>query len=189
MAEVYAFLADGFELVECMAVVDILRRGKVDVRTVSIGKSYEVTCSHGVRVIADELFDDIAPEKATMLFLPGGKKGTEALAGFRPLISALKKAADNQNRKVAAICAAPTVLGQNGLLAGKKATCYPGMEDRLIEAEYVDDAGVVTDGNIITGRGMGVSVDFGLELLKALRGEQAADIIKHQIQHPETIKK
>lgn len=185
MAEVYAFLADGFEVVECLAVVDVLRRGRVDVKTVSITGKKEVTCSHGVKVIADELFEEINPKDAKCLFLPGGKAGTDALGAFKPLIAALKEAAADDNRRVAAICAAPSVLGQNGILVGRQATCYPGFEDKLVEAEYLNVA-VVTDGNVTTGRGMGVSVDMGLELLSFLRDKETSDRVKAQIQFPGT---
>ncbi len=183
MAEVYAFLADGFEVVECLAVVDVLRRGRVDVKTVSIMGRKEVTCSHGVGVIADELFEDIDPKDAKCLFLPGGKVGTDNLMAYKPLISALKEAAADESRRVAAICAAPSVLGQNGILVGRQATCYPGFEDKLLEAEYVN-TGIVTDGNVTTGRGMGVSVDMGLELLALLRDKETSERIKAQIQYP-----
>ncbi|MCR5743237.1 MAG: DJ-1/PfpI family protein [Lachnospiraceae bacterium] len=187
MAEVYAFLADGFELVECLAVVDVLRRGRVDIQTVSITGNRVVTCSHGVPVTADKLWEEIDASDAKMLFLPGGKKGTDSLAVFKPLIDALKKAAADPDRRVAAICAAPSVLGQNGLLVGRECTCYPGFEDKLIEAEYVPHKGVVTDGNITTARGMGVSTDMGLELLALLRDRALSDTIKAQIQHPDTL--
>lgn len=185
MAEVYAFLADGFELVECLAVVDVLRRGKVDVQTVSVTGKKAVFSAQRVTVEADHLFEEINPSEARCLFLPGGKTGTEALGAYKPLIAALKEAAADGKRHVAAICAAPGVLGQNGILVGRQATCYPGFEDKLIEAEYTG-AGVVTDGNVTTGRGMGVSVDMGLELLAVLRDRKTADRIKAQIQHPDT---
>ncbi len=185
MAEVYAFLADGFEVVEALAVVDVLRRGRVDVKTVSITGKKEVTCSHGVGVIADELLEDIDPKEAKCLFLPGGKVGTDSLMACKPLIAALKCAAADESRRVAAICAAPSVLGQNGILVGRQATCYPGFEDKLLEAEYVN-TGVITDGNVTTGRGMGVSVDMGLELLALLRDRETAERIKAQIQFPGT---
>lgn len=186
MAEVYAFLADGFEIVECMAVVDVLRRGRVEVETVSVTGKRAVKSSHGIEVTADRLWEEIEAENAKMLFLPGGKQGTETLGAFKPLVSALKLAAQDAEKRVAAICAAPSVLGQAGILVGKDATCYPGFEDKLIEANYTG-AGVVTDGNITTGRGMGVSVDMGLELLKLLRGEEIAEHVKKEIQHPKTL--
>jgi 4-methyl-5(b-hydroxyethyl)-thiazole monophosphate biosynthesis len=185
MAEVYAFLADGFEIVEALAVVDVLRRGKVEVETVSVSGKREVTCSHGITVLADKLLEEIDPGQARCLFLPGGMPGTLHLGACRPLVEALKAAAADEERHVAAICAAPSVLGQNGILVGKEATCFPGFEDKLIEAEYTG-AGVVTDGNVTTGRGMGVAVDLGLELLKILRGADTALDIKKKIQHPDT---
>lgn len=186
MAEVYAFLADGFELVEALAVVDVLRRGGVDVQTVSITGKKEVMSAQRVAVIADLLLDEAQLSEAECLFLPGGKAGTEALGACKPLVAALKEAAADERRHVAAICAAPSVLGQNGILVGREATCYPGFEDKLIEAEYTG-AGVVTDGNVTTGRGMGVSVDMGLELLTVLRGSGVSEQIRAQIQHPSAI--
>lgn len=185
MAEVYAFLADGFELVECLAVVDVLRRGGVDIQTVSITGKREVVSAQRVAVAADRLFEEVSPSEAKCLFLPGGMPGTTALGACRPLVAALKEAAADRNRHVAAICAAPSVLGQNGILVGREATCYPGFEDKLIEAEYTG-AGVVTDGNVTTGRGMGVAVDMGLELLAVLRDRETSDQVKAQIQHPDT---
>ncbi len=186
MAEVYAFLADGFELVECLAVVDVLRRGGVDVCTVSIMGKKQVKSAQQVTVLADALYDEVNVLEARCLFLPGGKVGTDNLGAFRPLVEELKRCAADEHRHVAAICAAPSVLGQNGILVGKEATCYPGFEDKLIEAEFTG-AGVVTDGNVTTARGMGVSVDMGLELLKVLRDRETSDKIKAQIQHPDTI--
>lgn len=181
MALVYAFMADGFEIVECLAVVDILRRGRVEVETVSITGNRTVTCSHNIPVVCDRLLEEIDIDSAKCLFLPGGKVGTMALAACRPLVEALKKAAKDPERHVAAICAAPSVLGQNGILVGKSCTCYPGFEDKLIEAEYTGEA-VVTDGNVTTGKGMGVSIEMGLELLRVLKGPEKALEIKKQIQ-------
>jgi 4-methyl-5(b-hydroxyethyl)-thiazole monophosphate biosynthesis len=185
MTEVYAFLAEGFEIVECLAVVDVLRRGGVEVQTVSVTGTRAVTSSHKVTVLADALLEEIDLSGARCLFLPGGMPGTTNLGACKPLVAALKVAAADPDRHVAAICAAPSVLGQNGILVGKEATCFPGFEDKLIEAEYTG-AGVVTDGNVTTGRGMGVAVDMGLELLKVLRSKEVSENVKKKIQHPDT---
>ena len=181
MSKVYAFMANGLEEIECLAVVDILRRAGVECETVSITAEREVTGSHGIRVIADRCWEEIAIGEDDVLFLPGGMPGTKYLGGFAPLCDVLKKHAAVGGR-MAAICAAPSVLGDLGLLVGKKATCYPGFEERLLGAVYVSD-GVVTDGNVTTARGMGFAIDLGLELVKLLSGEEQARNLKAAIQH------
>ena len=181
MSKVYAFMANGLEEIECLAVVDILRRVGIECETVSITAEREVTGSHGIRVIADRCWEEIAIGEDDVLFLPGGMPGTKYLGGFAPLCDVLKKHAAVGGR-MAAICAAPSVLGDLGLLVGKKATCYPGFEERLLGAVYVSD-GVVTDGNVTTARGMGFAIDLGLELVKLLSGEEQARNLKAAIQH------
>lgn len=184
MKKVYAFLADGFEIVECMAVVDVLRRGGLDVVTVSITDDVKVTSSHKVIVLADTVLKDIDASDADCLFLPGGMPGTTNLMACKALAEILKKA--SEETVISAICAAPSVLGQLGLLVGKTCTSFPGFEDKLIEADY-RVCGVVKDGNVVTGRGMGVAVDMGLALLEVLADEETAAKIKAAIQHPDTL--
>lgn len=181
MSKVYVFMADGLEEIECLAVVDILRRAGVDCETVSITGDDWITGSHNIRIITDKLWNEIEICDEDVLFLPGGMPGTKYLGGFAPLCDVLKKHAAVGGR-MAAICAAPSVLGDLGLLAGKKATCYPGFEERLVGATYVSD-GVVTDGNVTTARGMGFAIDLGLELVKLLNGEEQARNLKAAIQH------
>ena len=181
MSKVYAFMADGLEEIECLAVVDILRRAGVECETVSITGDDWITGSHDIRIIADKLWKEIGISDEDVLFLPGGMPGTKYLGEFQPLCDALKKHAAAGGR-MAAICAAPSVLGDLGLLAGKKATCYPGFEERLTGAEYVRD-GVVTDGNVTTARGMGFAVDLGLELVRLLKGETVSAQLKAAVQH------
>ena len=181
MSKVYAFMANGLEEIECLAVVDILRRAGIECETVSITAEREVTGSHGISVITDRCWEEIAIGEGDVLFLPGGMPGTKYLGGFAPLCDVLKKHAAVGGR-MAAICAAPSVLGDLGLLVGKKATCYPGFEERLLGAVYVSD-GVVTDGNVTTARGMGFAIDLGLELVKLLSGEEQARNLKVAIQH------
>ena len=127
MAEVYAFLADGSEEVECLAVADVLVRAGIKVTLVSISNNKEVTGSHGFTIVADTTIGEIDFEQADLLFLPGGMPGTKRLSECRPLCDALVKA-NEEGRRLAAICAAPSVLGGLGILKGKTATCYPGFE-------------------------------------------------------------
>ena len=181
MAKVYAFLAEGLEEVECLAVVDVLRRSEVDVTMVSITGAMEVTGSHGIRFMADALFEEVNPNVADVLFLPGGMPGTNNLKAHEGLREAIERA-NKQGRRVAAICAAPSVLGSMGLLKGRTATCYPGFEEQLTGVSYTSQ-GVVTDGNITTGRGLGYALDLGLELIRLLQGPQQAQKIAAAIQY------
>ncbi len=172
----YAFLATGFEEVEALAVVDALYRSKINVKTVSVTGDKMVTSSHGITIMADLLFDDIKDNEADLLFLPGGIPGTPNLAAHEGLCQMLTKHYE-AGRHVAAVCAAPSVLGQLGFLKGKKATCYPGFEDKLDGAIVLTgDRSVrfVTDGNVTTSRGMGTSVELGIELVRILTDEKTA---------------
>ena len=181
MSKVYAFMAEGLEEVECLAAADVLIRGGVEVTLVSVGASKEVTGSHGFRIIADKLFSEVNPEDADVLFLPGGMPGTRNLGACRLLCDSLLRA-NEQGKKIAAICAAPSVLGDLGILNGKTATCYPGYEERLTGAIHTD-AGVVTDGNVTTARGLGYALDLGIELLRILKNEETALQVKKSIQY------
>lgn len=182
MSKVYIFFADGFEEIEALAVVDVLRRGGVETLMVSVTDSEYVTSSHKVTVKCDIRFDEADCLNGDMLVLPGGMPGTNALMAHEGLRELLFQYRDS-GKKLAAICAAPSVLGMNGLLKGKKAICFPGFEDKLLGAEPETDKKVVTDGNIITAKGMGVAVEFGLEILKALEGEAAAEKVASAIQY------
>jgi len=179
MSEVSVFLADGFEEIEGLTAVDLLRRAGIQVETVSIMGKKKVVGSHQIIVKADKKFDKADFTQTEMLVLPGGLKGTQNLkahAGLRKLLLDF----DAKGKYLAAICAAPTIFGSLGLLKGRKATSYPGMEDGLIGAEAVKEAAVV-DGTIITGRGMGASVEFALKLIEALRDRETAEQIAQQI--------
>ena len=176
---VYLFLANGFEEIEALCPLDLLRRAKVDVTTVGIGTDC-VTGSHGITVhadIPDTCFRDSTPE---MVILPGGMPGTTHLDAS-PVVDAALKAAVRNNAYVAAICAAPMILGKRGLLRGLKATCFPGFEGDLEGAVEIGGS-VVRDGRIITARGMGVAQEFGLELVRVLRGDKVADELRAAIQ-------
>ena len=184
MSKVYTFLANGFEEVECLAVVDLLRRANVDVVMVSITNNKYVTGSHSITVQADALFDDadIDFSDADMLFLPGGMPGTKYLAAHEGLISLIKDSY-KKDKYLAAICAAPIIYGELNLLSGRHATCYPGYEGKCMGA-IMEKSGVVTDGRIITARGLGFAMDLGLELIRILQNEEQASQIKSAIQHP-----
>ncbi len=162
----YVFLAEGFEEIEALAVVDILRRCKIEVQTVSISENLQVTGSHGIPVMADVSLTQLDASTAKAFILPGGLPGADNLQACSPLKAALQQAAKKE-KIVAAICAAPKVLGAFGLLHGKKATCYPGYEPELLGATPVTDK-VVQDGNIITSQGVGTACEFAFALAKAL---------------------
>ncbi len=180
-AVVYACMADGLEEVECLAAVDVMRRCGIEVKLVSMSGKPLITGSHGITITADILWEDTIPGEADCIFLPGGMPGTKHLAEHEGLSQALKQAIAEE-RRVAAICAAPSVLGRLGLLQGKKATCYPGFEDSLTGAEYTKQ-GVVTDGLITTARGLGYALDLGLELAALLVGKETAAKVKESIQY------
>ena len=175
----YIFFANGFEEVEALSVVDILRRGGVTVEMVSIDNSDYVTSSHNVTLKMDKHINEIDKNAADIIILPGGMPGTTNLANCSELTDMIKSY-NSEGKRIAAICAAPTVFGGLGLLNGKKAICYPGMEDKL-EGALVTVEEVVTDGNITTSRGLGTAIPFGLELLKLLVSEEAADKISNAI--------
>mgnify|MGYP005919008703 CR=1 FL=1 len=173
MAVVYAFLADGLEEVECLATADVLIRAGVKVKLVSITGKKEVKGAHGFGIHADTLLHEIDPMKADLLFLPGGMPGTKNLMACKPLCDALVQS-DAAGKRLAAICAAPMVLGKLGLLKGRKATCYPSFEQYLEGAECVSEP-VVRDGNIITGMGPGAAMEFALAIVDLLVGKEKVD--------------
>jgi 4-methyl-5(b-hydroxyethyl)-thiazole monophosphate biosynthesis len=177
---VYIFLADGFEEIEGLTVVDLLRRVNVKINMVSVTGSSIVTGAHGIGIEADILFEEADFSDAEMLVLPGGMPGTVNLMRHEGLGKLITKAADD-GKILAAICAAPRVLGSLGLLRGKKATCYPGTEDASFRADYRYE-NVVEDGNIITSRGLGTAIDFALALVTRLKGgDEAARLAKSVI--------
>ena len=181
MAEVYAFLADGLEEVECLAAVDVLIRGGVSVKLISISDKRDVTGSHGFRITADAVLDEVDLDGADVYFLPGGMPGTTHLGNCKKLCDALVKA-EKEGKRLAAICAAPSVFGELGLLNGKKATCYPGFEKSLKGASHTSQ-GVVTDGAVTTARGLGYALDLGIELLSLLTSRENGEAVKAAIQY------
>jgi 4-methyl-5(b-hydroxyethyl)-thiazole monophosphate biosynthesis len=176
MAKVYVFLADGFEDVEALIPVDVLRRGGVEVLTVSTNPDVMVESAHGVSICADIMFDEANYSDADLLMLPGGMPGASNLFAHEGVCEAVK-AQFAAGKKVSAICAAPAVvLAQLGILDGKKATCYPGFEKMLTKAEYTGDL-VTVDGNITTAEGPAAAFPYAYELLAQLVDKQTSDQI------------
>ncbi|MDY3068807.1 MAG: DJ-1 family glyoxalase III [Parabacteroides sp.] len=173
MKKAFVFLADGFEEIEALGTVDVLRRAGIEVTTVSINNEKCVKGAHNITVTADICFGEASFDGADALILPGGMPGSKNLNECEPLKEALLQQY-RENRIVAAICAAPLVLGGLGLLKGKKATCYPSFEPTLIGAEVTSEP-AVTDGNVITGKGPGFVFDFALALVAAIKSEAVAE--------------
>ncbi len=166
------FFADGFEEIEALTIVDVLRRAEIETRMVSIMGSRRVVGAHGVVVEADVIFKEAGNAPAEMLVLPGGMPGAENLMNFEPLNQELVRYSLGK-KWLAAICAAPMVLGQKGLLDGKDATCYPGFAKYLKGANVTGDRVVVSD-KVVTAKGPGCATEFALKLVEVLRGEEAA---------------
>lgn len=177
---VFCFLADGFEELEAIAPVDMLKRAGIDVVTVGVtGKN--VTGSHGVTFVSDITEEELVlTDELEAVFLPGGMPGTLNLEKSERVQSAIDYAVNN-GKLICAICAAPSVLGHKGLLKGKKATAYPGFEKDL-EGAVVNGDFVVRDGNFITAKGAGVATEFGLAIVSSLVGEEKSQQIKAAIQ-------
>jgi protein deglycase len=175
MKKLYLFLATGFEETEAIAVLDVLRRAGLDVQSISISDSTLVTGAHGITVQADLLLESFDLSDADMLILPGGMPGTRNLNSNEALKSLLTEHA-KKGKDLAAICAAPMVLGQLGLLEGKEATCYPGNEQQLKGAR-ISEYMVVQDDRLITAAGPGVALDFALQIVEFYLGEEKAEDI------------
>ncbi|MEE0969900.1 MAG: DJ-1 family glyoxalase III [Clostridia bacterium] len=175
---IYMFLAEGFEEVEALCPLDLLRRAGADVKTVGVGGEM-ITGSHGICVRADMREDEFSDSDPEMIILPGGMPGTKNLGLSLTVGNAIDNAYKN-NAYIAAICAAPSLLGERGLLDGREATCFPGFEGFLLGAR-LSDKRVVADGKIITAAGMGVALDFGLALVAALYGEEKAELLKKAV--------
>lgn len=179
MSKVYVFLADGFEEIEGLTVVDLMRRAGIEVTTVSIKEDTAIEGSHHILLRADTTFGICDFSDADMLVLPGGGLGTENLEKCEPL-GKLVTSYCEKGGKIAAICAAPRVFAGLGLLNGKKATCYPSVMEELTGAVKSEDA-VVVDGNITTSRGLGTAIDFSLELITQLISKEKADEIAESV--------
>lgn len=173
------FLAEGFEEIEALTVVDILRRAGIEITMVSVDGNMEVRGSHGIIVRADAPFDAVKFDETDMLILPGGKLGTQNLEKTTALTDKLLEF-NSAGRLISAICAAPGIFGRLGILKGRKACCYPGCEEDSWEAEILTTE-TVTDGNVLTSRGMGTAIPFALEIVARFNGREAADAMARQI--------
>ena len=176
---IYVFLANGFEEVEALAPVDILRRAELEVKTVGVGGK-TVTGSHGITVTADIEEKDVTTDDMEMMILPGGMPGTLNLERS-PIVTVCAEYCVRNDVYLAAICAAPSILGHMGLLKDREAICFPGFEGELRGAK-ISDKPVCVDGKIITAKGMGVSTEFGLTLAALMAGQHEADHIRASIQ-------
>ena len=172
---VYIFLAEGFEEIEALAPLDLLRRAGVGVKTVGVG-SKTVIGSHSIPVVADMLDSELFDDSPEMVILPGGMPGTLNLNASEVVHGAIRAAVES-GAYVCAICAAPLILGRLGLLSGKEAICYPGFEDELVGATISKNT-VAVDGKIITAKGMGAAIDFGLTLVSILKGNEVAENLR-----------
>ena len=177
MKTIFVFLAEGFEEIEALTPVDVLRRAGLSVETVSVMEEQVVTGAHGVPVLADKMFADINPEDAEMILLPGGMPGATNLDAHEGLSQMILDFA-KEEKPLAAICAAPLVFGNRGLLNGKKATCYPGCETYLQGADYTA-ALVERDGNFITAKGPGAALEFAFAIVEKYCGCQMVNDLKH----------
>lgn len=172
MRESFVFLSEGFEELEAISVVDVMRRAGMPVKTVSITSSLQVTGAHGVSVKADVLYDNTLFSDPEWLVLPGGMPGATNLYDFSPLQGLLERQAKSPDGYIAAICASPAVvLGRLGLLKGRKATCYPGFE-KMLEGAHHDDDPVVVSGRFVTGNGPSNAVRWALAIVSVARGEE-----------------
>lgn len=176
----YMFFANGFEEVEAIAALDVIRRAGIDIKSVGVG-SKTVTGSHGITVVCDVTNDEINTfDGVEGVILPGGMPGTTNLYADETVNKAVDYCAEN-NLLLAAICAAPLILGRKNLLVGKEAICFPGFEDELIGAAISDDY-VCTCDNIITARGMGSAVNFGVAIVAYFKGQNFAAELKSGLQ-------
>lgn len=177
----YVFLANGFEEIEALAPVDVMRRAGLSVTTVSVTNNQIVIGAHGIPVVADAMFDELNYTDASLLFLPGGLPGATNLEAHAGLCQLLTAKATQEDVVISAICAAPLVLGGLGLLNGKRATCYPGFEDTMQGAEYTAEK-VTVDGNIFTACGPAAAWDLGFTFVKHFCGDGKAEELRKGMQ-------
>ncbi len=179
MNELLVFLADGCEECEALITVDILRRAGLDTVTVSITDSYEIVSSHKIPIKADKLLSEVDLDAAEMLILPGGMPGTTNLEKCEKLMAAVDKF-NKEGRPVSAICAAPGIFGRRGILEGRTATSYPTVVGELRGAKTTEES-VACDGNVITSRGLGTAIDFGLAIVEKYKGRAESEKIASAI--------
>ena len=176
----YIFFADGFEEVEAVATLDVIRRAGIEIESVGIG-SDTITGSHNMKFVCDRLCNEIKPDSSLEgIILPGGMPGTTNLMNS-PVVNEFIDYCSSNSLLICAICAAPIILGKKGLLNGKNAICFPGFENELIGANISNEF-VCKDGNIITAKGMGSAINFGLEIVAAVKDKPFADNLKSTLQ-------
>ena len=179
---IYMFLAEGFEEIEALCPLDLMRRAGLSVTTVGVGGEY-ITGAHAITVRADitdrDFYAHSAQNETEMVFLPGGMPGTLNLGASEVVTDAIRSAAEDK-KYIAAICAAPSILGKMGLLLSKEAICYPGFEAQLEGAE-ISDKRVVLDGNILTAAGMGAALDMGIEIVRIFCGDEKANALRSAV--------
>ena len=176
----YMFFAEGFEEVEAIATLDVIRRAGIEIYSVGVG-GQTVTGSHNISVICDKTESEITPDSSLAgIILPGGMPGTTNLMKNSVVDGFINYCTEN-NLYICAICAAPMILGRKGLLNDKEAVCFPGFEDELTGA-VISDKFVCRDGRIITAKGMGSAVNFGIEIVSAIKGEEAAFALRSTLQ-------
>lgn len=173
MKKAYVHFAEGFEEIEALTIVDVLRRAEIPTEMVSVTGHRQVAGAHGIKIITDVVFEDVNYDEAAMIILPGGLPGAKNLQDHQGLSKIIEQKASNKE-PIAAICAAPMVLGDLGILKGKDAVCYPGFENHLQGANVKSDLSLKSE-NIITGRGPGAAINFSLEIVKELKGENMAN--------------
>ena len=176
---VAVFFANGYEEIEALTVVDLTRRAGIETWMVSITDEKMVTGSHGISVSMDKTLTEVNFDEVEMIVLPGGMPGTLNLEACEPLMDKVKEF-DKAGKYISAICAAPTVFGHLGLLNGKKACCYPSMEEGLVGAEVTYES-TATAEHILTSRGMGTAIDFGLQIIAKFQGQEAANEMAKKI--------
>ena len=177
--KVFVHLAEGFEEIEAMATIDILIRGELDVEIVSVTGEKIVKSVRGIGVQCDKLFEEVDYSEGGMIVLPGGIPGVDNLGAHAGLVEQLK-AYKEQGKWIAAICAAPIILHDNGLIEGKTLTCFPGVGDDFKEANVVEDI-VAVDGKLITSQGPGTAIEFGLKILELLKGKEMSDYVRGRL--------
>ncbi len=188
--ESFLFLAEGFEEIEALSAVDVMRRAGINVKTVSITRALQVKGAHGITVNADVLYDNTLFKNAKWLVLPGGMPGATNLYEFAPLQGLLRRQAELPEGKIAAICAAPAVvLGALGLLKGRHATCYPGFEG-MLEGAIVENAPVVVDDKFVLGNGPANALLWALNIVKEDKGLAVAEEVANgMLYYPTTSEK
>lgn len=175
----YMFFAEGFEEVEAIATLDVIRRAGIEIKSVGVG-SEEITGSHGITVKCDLTCDSVSKDSLDGIILPGGMPGTTNLMNDKTVNEFIDYCSENK-LLLSAICAAPMIFGRKGLLCGKQAICFPGFEDELKGAD-ISESFVCRDGNIITAKGMGSAINFGLEIVSYFKDEKTASALKETLQ-------